>query len=82
MQSSSKEVVLKIIRELKPKSILDVPSGDGWLANNIDSSIPIDGIDLFRSENKFYRKWESIDLNDGIPNEFGKYDCIVSCEGL
>ncbi len=82
MQSSSKEVVLDIIKGLQPQSLLDAPSGDAWLAKSLDGAIPIDGIDLFQSENKFYRKWGKFDLNDGIPNGFGKYDCIVSCEGL
>ena len=82
MQNSSKIVVLKIIEGLQPKSILDVPSGDGWLVKNLNPSISIDGIDLFQSKNKLYRKWKSLDLNEGIPDGFGKYDCIISCEGL
>ena len=52
MQNSSKIVVLKIIEGLQPKSILDVPSGDGWLVKNLNPSISIDGIDLFQSKNK------------------------------
>lgn len=82
MQNSSKKVVLELIGRLQPKSILDVPSGDSWLVNNLEGTIPIDGIDLYKSEKKLYRKWECLDLNDGIPDGFGKYDCIVSCEGL
>jgi hypothetical protein len=62
MQNSSKIVVLKIIEGLQPKSILDVPSGDGWLVKNLNPSISIDGIDLFQSKNKLYRKWESFKI--------------------
>ena len=82
MQDSSKEVVLNIIENLRPGSVLDVPCGDGWLVQKLDSSVLIDGIDLYQPQNSGYGKWENFDLNGGIPDNFGQYDCIVSCEGL
>ena len=82
MQHTSKLVVLSIIKELQPKSILDVPSGDGWLARELKGSVSIDGIDLFQSNNQLYRNWETLNLDDGIPKNFSHYDCITSCEGL
>ena len=82
MQDSSKQVVLKIIESLKPSSILDAPCGDGWLGKNLNGTIEIDGVDLYGEEISKYRKWGKHDLNDGLPVDFGTYDCIVSCEGL
>jgi SAM-dependent methyltransferase len=82
MQDSSKEVVLNIIEKLRPASVLDVPCGDGWLVKKIDSAILTDGSDLYQSENLGYGKWKNFDLNRGIPDDFGQYDCIVSCEGF
>jgi SAM-dependent methyltransferase len=82
MQDSSKQVVLKIIKSLKPSSILDVPCGNGWLPKNLNSAIQIDGVDLYGEEISKYRKWEKFDLNNGLPASLGTYDCIISCEGL
>jgi SAM-dependent methyltransferase len=82
MQKSSKVVVLEILRELSPKDLLDVPCGDGWLSGALGTAVLIDGVDLYAKPNSKYRVLKSSDLNDGIPVEMGKYDCIVSCEGL
>ena len=82
MQESSKQVVLKIIEKLKPSSVLDVPCGDGWLSKKIKNTIQIDGIDLYREKALSYREWRKFDLDDGLPNDLGTYDCIVSCEGI
>ena len=60
MQHTSKLVVLSIIKKLKPKSILDVPSGESWLARKLKGSVSIDGIDLFRSNSQLYRNWGNI----------------------
>ena len=82
MQKSSKVVVLEILRDLPPKEVLDGPCGDGWLSGTLGTSVLIDGIDLYAKPNSKYRVLKSSDLNDGIPVEMDKYDCIVSCEGL
>ena len=82
MQESSKLVVLEILRELSIESLLDAPCGTGWLSERLQASFPVDGIDLYAKPNSSYRVIEPYDLNKGIPNEFGEYDCIVSCEGL
>ena len=82
MQDSSKVVVLEILKKLSPSSLLDAPCGTGWLSEGLGISLPIDGIDLNAKPNSKYRVVKSCDLNEGIPNELGQYDCIVSCEGL
>jgi SAM-dependent methyltransferase len=63
--------------------VLDLPSGTGWLAEQIDMpGVEIDGIDLFENRPDGYRKFLQCDLEDGVPDELGLYDMIVSCEGI
>jgi SAM-dependent methyltransferase len=74
-------VVAQIINKSKPKSILDVGAGNGWLLSQIDYSVEkIDAIDWIASERPGYGKSFIADLNNGIPAEIGVYDCIVCCE--
>jgi hypothetical protein len=49
MQESSKKVVVDILKRLAPTTILDAPSGDGWLAQKLSYPAVIDGIDLFET---------------------------------
>ena len=74
--------VVKILNDLKVKSILDAPCGDGWLKKMVGNQVNFDGIDLFASSAKGYKKLIKHDLDKGLPKELGKYDAIVSCEGL
>lgn len=82
MQVSLKSVVIDLITSINPKTILDVPSGDGWLGKELGLSTQIDGIDLYRESKSDYRETYVANLDDGIPDELSAYDCIVSCEGL
>lgn len=82
MQESSKTVVLKIIESFNPNSILDCPSGNGWLAKKLSCEAQIDGLDLYECTQEGYRKTEKYDLNNGIPSTLPKYDCIACCEGI
>ena len=47
MQKSSKKTLMKFLEEKKISSVLDVPSGDGWLRKVLAQEASIDGIDLF-----------------------------------
>ena len=75
-------VVLKIIEEKKPLSVLDAPSGNGWLKSMETIPTEIDGIDLYEDKPKGYRNFHSSNLELGLPSELPKYDVIVSCEGI
>ncbi|HLL27777.1 MAG TPA: glycosyltransferase [Xanthobacteraceae bacterium] len=77
-------VVGKIARAVKPRTILDLPSGDGWLVdvmNGVDN-VAIDGIDLYKASPKGYRQFLIADLEAGVPEDLGIYDMVVSCEGI
>lgn len=74
--------VVKILKDLKAKYILDVPSGGGWLTKMVDPNVKIDGIDLFSSSAKGYNKLFKYDLDDGLPKNLPNYDVIISCEGI
>ncbi len=82
MQESSKTVVLEILRALNPTTVLDAPSGVGWLAKRLETSAVVDGIDLYTNPKSQYRKILAHNLDEGLPTELGLYQCIVSCEGL
>lgn len=75
-------VVIELLNKIKPKSILDAPSGGGWLPSLLETNAVIDGVDLFEGKSSGYRNIIKSDLEYGIPNELEKYDVIVSCEGL
>ena len=74
--------VIKILKELKANYILDVPCGDGWLRRMTDHKLKIDGIDLYSTSAKGYNKLFKYDLDNGLPKGLGKYDVIISCEGI
>lgn len=76
-------IVGRIAAERRPRSILDLPSGQGWLPAQIGlPDVEIDGIDLYESQPAGYGNFLQRDLEDGVPDELGRYDMIVSCEGI
>jgi SAM-dependent methyltransferase len=80
---SYRPIVGTIARAVKPRTILDLPSGDGWLAEEVnDSDVAIDGIDLYEGQPRGYRRFLAADLEGGVPDKLGSYDMIVSCEGI
>lgn len=74
--------VINILDELHPTTVLDVASGDGWLADSLNGNCIIDGIDYYRESPPGYRLFMPIDINNGLPNELEKYDAIVCCEAI
>jgi len=75
-------VVAKILNETNPVSVLDAPSGSGWLQPMLHFDHSIDGIDLFETKPSGYGNFTNSDLDKGIPDDLGKYEAIVSCEGI
>jgi len=75
-------IVANILAKLEPKTVLDVPSGGGWLIDLLSFDCEVDGVDLFDEPIKGYRNFQRYDLNDGLPIETLRYDAIVSCEGI
>jgi SAM-dependent methyltransferase len=76
-------IVGEIAQRVRPRTILDMPSGSGWLLAQLNSTdIEVDGIDLYEDRPAGYRNFLKLDLEDGVPSELGCYDMIVSCEGI
>jgi SAM-dependent methyltransferase len=76
-------IVAEIARAVRPRTVLDLPSGSGWLRSRIaQPDVVIDGIDLYESQPRGYRNFLKRDMDEGIPEELGRYDLIVSCEGI
>jgi 2-polyprenyl-3-methyl-5-hydroxy-6-metoxy-1,4-benzoquinol methylase len=44
--------------------------------------VAIDSIDLYEERPAGYRNFLCCDLEEGVPDELGSYDMIVSCEGI
>ncbi len=85
MPPSSQEAVLAWLKDKKFSSVLDAPSGAGWLAEGLKAqgrSAEFDGIDLYEESAEGYRRIWKFDLNDGLPAECGIYDLVCCCEGI
>ena len=75
-------ILANILNKKNPETILDTPSGSGWLLSLLSYDPEIDGIDLFEEKPKGYRNFFQEDLDNGISDTLLKYDAIVSCEGI
>jgi SAM-dependent methyltransferase len=82
VQESSKKAVIEYLSGRQFESVLDVPSGGGWLRSALAEDTPIDGIDLYVEEQAGYRKFWKYDLEDGLPPDCQGYDLICCCEGI
>ena len=76
------KTIVEILELSKPKMILDIPCGNGWLGKLLNYNFEIDGIDLYDSKPNKYRNFQQYDLDKGLPVELLNYDAIVSCEGI
>lgn len=85
MPPSSRNAVLAWLKDKKFATVLDVPSGDGWLARGLKAQgqgNDFDGVDLYEAPADGYRRIWRYDLNDGLPSECGTYDLVCCCEGI
>lgn len=81
MQLSSKQVVLDYLRDKFFFTVLDAPSGNGWLAAGLAGRATFDGIDLYATAGGYRRIWMH-DLDLPLPADCGTYDLICCCEGI
>ena len=82
MQDSSKQALLKHLSGRIFKTVLDAPSGGGWLPEALGLDVKVDGIDLYVDQAPGYHNFWKHDLDEGLPKECGGYDLICCCEGL
>jgi SAM-dependent methyltransferase len=75
-------VVASILAGAGAKSLLDAPSGNGWLRGVVGSDVAIDGLDLYGTRPQGYRDFRTADLDRGFPADLPTYDAVVSCEGI
>mgnify|MGYP003351885638 CR=1 FL=1 len=81
MQPSSKQTVLNFLAGEKFSTVLDAPSGAGWLAEGLKGRATVDGIDLYAEAAGYRRIWRH-DLDLPLPPDCGRYDLICCCEGI
>lgn len=79
---SNRPVVARIVNEKQPATILDAPSGDGWLLRELDYRPAMTGLDLFEEKPEGYAGFEKCDLDYGLPENLGKYEAFITCEGI
>ena len=60
-------VVAAILAARQVASVLDAPSGSGWLRGMLDAKIAIDGIDLYDARPGGYRDFRAANLDRGLP---------------
>lgn len=75
-------VVASILNQLRPTTILDAPSGSGWLKTLLRFETRIDGLDLFAQPAEGYDLFRNVDLDMGLPSDLGLYEAVVCCEGI
>jgi cyclopropane fatty-acyl-phospholipid synthase-like methyltransferase len=75
-------VVAAIVSQAGARTVLDAPSGNGWLRAMLGSEVAIDGIDLYDAQPRGYRHFRAGDLDHGFPADLPTYDAVVSCEGI
>lgn len=78
-----RHTVANHLARLMPHSVLDLATGNGWLAGALPEGITVDGADLFQAvAPPGYRSFIRSDINKGIPSQFGCYDAVVCCEAI
>ena len=82
MQMSSKRALLEFLRHQSVRTVLDAPSGDGWLLQALSKGAVLDGVDLYAQPIPGYRHLWKHDLDEGLPADSDTYDLICCCEGL
>lgn len=86
MQQSSKDAVVAWLAGKSFTTVLDAPSGDGWLTRALapaHAGLQVDGVDLYEEAGgPLYRRIWRHDLNLGLPASCGLYDLICCCEGI
>ena len=82
MQNSSKIALVDFLVSKPFETVLDVPSGNGWLKEMLPPNKIVDGIDLFEEKPLGYRNFWQHDLDHGLPEINENYDLICCCEGI
>jgi hypothetical protein len=77
VMKSYRPIVGEIARAVKPRTILDLLSGEGWLADEVNGAdVAIDGIDLYEGQPNGYHQFLAVDLEAGVSESLGTYDMV------
>ncbi|RLS41714.1 MAG: methyltransferase domain-containing protein [Planctomycetota bacterium] len=78
----NRPVITRILNKERPRTILDAPSGDGWIGKGLEYDVELTGVDLFESAPEGYTGFCQADLDYGLPDHLGEFDAFVTCEGI
>lgn len=73
---------MSILNTLKPKTVLDIACGSGWIGKSLDYRATLHGIDYYAPPPEGYEVFQKTDFNLGIPDGFGQYDAAICCEAM
>ncbi len=81
MQPEVRRAIIAYLKDAKPGTILDIPSGNCWLFSELASGEwEYFSADLFTSTS--IRKFERVDLNKQLPYDNEYFDYVACLEGL
>jgi SAM-dependent methyltransferase len=75
-------VVASLLNKWRPQTVLDAPSGSGWLRELLTFPTQLEGLDLYAPGPPGYHAFGNCDLDAGLPSNLGVYEAIVCCEGI
>ena len=75
-------IVAGILNKLRPQTVLDAPSGSGFLRQFLNADVVVDGVDFYCARPDGYRNFWKFNLDTGLPDGMSDYDCIVCCEAI
>jgi len=74
--------VARILNEHKPRSVLDIACGEGWIKKCMTSSVHVHGLDNYTDAPTDYDLFSKFDMDYGVPDYCGVFDAAVCCEAI
>ena len=74
--------VARVLNETRPKSILDIACGFGWVKPALQFEARVFGMDYYCDQPEGYDGFERADFNLGVPDTMGLFDAAVCCEAM
>jgi hypothetical protein len=77
---ANRPIIMRIIRDMKPQSILDIGVGSGFYGEMIRRDLPdvrLDGLETFDYENPLWKNYDHIYREDARVRQYEPYDLFL-----